>query len=75
MQSHVYRVPRTEVLWQRTPFTSIAGHVGQRIEQTIVADTPAASGFRQQVTDAFELRTRDMHAGFGLSLLARTLNY
>ena len=67
IQAHIDRVPRAETSWQGTLFAAIAGHVRQRIEQPIVADATTASRLGQQMTNAFELSARDMHAGARLS--------
>ena len=47
---------------------TVAGHVGQSIEEPILADPLAAAGLGQLVTDKFELRASDVHAGERFSL-------
>lgn len=54
---------------QRPPFAPVAGHVGQCVKEPEVADKSAAPGLWQQVTNAFELRASDVHAGTGFSVL------
>ena len=75
IQPHVHGVPGPESAWQGSPFAPVAGHVGQSIEEPVVADQLAAARLGQQVTDTFELRAGDVHAGQRFSLLRHALNY
>ena len=63
IQPHVHGVPRAESGRQSSPLAAVVGHIGQSIEEPVVTDQLAASGLGQQVTDTFELRASDVHAG------------
>ena len=62
LQAHVHRVPGAKAGRQAAPLAAIAGHVDQGIEKAVMADAHAAAWPWQQMADALELGSGDVHA-------------